>query len=394
MKAKLFIAALACLFSNFYNAQNYYSENFETGNGADWTFVDRDKDGKFFSIKDASSINAEVFGHSTLISYSYQNTALHPDNLAISPSISLPSDADNLYLKYDVWSYDGQYGAEHYAIYVTETNDPDQIVASTPVFEETLPGSGGLKLDKMVDITSFKGKDVYVTFRHYNCTDQYWMLLDNIEVKQLLANDAKVSKLKLNKYTEPNASNTLEVTIKNAGKTPITSAEINWNDGTDHVATVNVNIPVGGSKPVLHPATISYSDVAQKDINVTITKVNGEVDPIPDNNTRSTSIVVLSQVIPKKVFFEEGTGTWCGWCPRGMVALEKVNEDYPNDQVSIAVHNQDPMMVTEYDGGASFSGFPGMNVDRELLGVDINPNTIWELCKFKKNNSYTCSVGR
>ncbi len=68
-----------------------------------------------------------------------------------------------------------------------------------------------------------------------------------------------------------------------------------------------------------------------------------------------------------------------------MVGLNKVNTDYPNYQISIAVHNNDPMLVSAYDGGAAFSGFPGMNVDRELKGVDPGPSGINGFVTSRKN---------
>ena len=35
---------------------------------------------------------------------------------------------------------------------------------------------------------------------------------------------------------------------------------------------------------------------------------------------------------------EEGTGTWCGWCVRGIVALEYMRENYPDKFIGIGVH--------------------------------------------------------
>jgi len=198
-------------------------------------------------------------------------------------------------------------------------------------------------------------------------------------------NFAAITRLKLNKFTPLDASNDLEMSIKNMGTTAITSVEINWNDGTDHIASVNVNIAAGASKTVKHPVKVTCSEVIQKDITVTVTKVNGVEDPDVTDNTGVVSIAGLSQVVPKKVVLEEGTGTWCGWCPRGMVALNKVNADHPDDQISIAVHNSDPMVVAAYNSGAAFAGFPGMNVDRELLGVNIAPSSIGSYVTTRKN---------
>jgi hypothetical protein len=71
---------------------------------------------------------------------------------------------------------------------------------------------------------------------------------------------------------------------------------------------------------------------------------------------------------------EEGTGPWCGWCPRGAVAMDQMYQNHPNDFIGIAVHNGDPMTVTEYDNGTDLSGYPGCNVDRALLDESVSAN--------------------
>lgn len=56
--------------------------------------------------------------------------------------------------------------------------------------------------------------------------------------------------------------------------------------------------------------------------------------------------------------------------------MNYMDTTYPNEFIGIAVHNEDPMMLPEYDGGAGFSGFPGMNVDRIVLGADVSQSTM------------------
>lgn len=68
---------------------------------------------------------------------------------------------------------------------------------------------------------------------------------------------------------------------------------------------------------------------------------------------------------------EEGTGTWCGTCPKGIVAMNYLDANYPNDFVGIAVHAYDPMEIYEYKVGADFHFFPTMNIDRAAFGVDV-----------------------
>ena len=59
-----------------------------------------------------------------------------------------------------------------------------------------------------------------------------------------------------------------------------------------------------------------------------------------------------------KVVIEEGTGQWCGYCPMGILSFEYLKEIYPDQFIGIAVHNNDNMMVDEYDAGLHFSQFP------------------------------------
>lgn len=195
--------------------------------------------------------------------------------------------------------------------------------------------------------------------------------------KKIATNDVKVVGTKLDKFLVAGAQTYIKAVVKNVGTNSISSVEINWNDGTgDHKERVVAYISANQQREVTHPIPTSYSDVATKNITVSITKVNDQDDSDTSNNSMVAMTSVVSEFIPKKVVFEEGTGTWCGWCPRGMVALKQVNEEFPNDQITIAVHNGDPMASAPYNSGSAFTGFPGMHVDRELKGVDVNPNSI------------------
>ena len=74
----------------------------------------------------------------------------------------------------------------------------------------------------------------------------------------------------------------------------------------------------------------------------------------------------------RKVVMEEGTGTWCGWCTRGMVGMANMKAKYPNSFIGIAIHYGDPMQLSDYSGfiNSIISGYPEMIVDRKtsLIG--------------------------
>lgn len=81
------------------------------------------------------------------------------------------------------------------------------------------------------------------------------------------------------------------------------------------------------------------------------------------------------QAQTKRVLIEEGTGTWCNWCPRGFVFGEQMIYDY--DVIFIAVHMGDVMETDPaYADATNINGLPSGNVDR--VAMDIDPRD-WEI---------------
>lgn len=63
-----------------------------------------------------------------------------------------------------------------------------------------------------------------------------------------------------------------------------------------------------------------------------------------------------------KVVAEELTGTWCGWCIRGIVTLEEMKKRYPETFIGVAVHSGDFLENTDYaeyiENISASTGFP------------------------------------
>ncbi|MBL1278954.1 MAG: Omp28-related outer membrane protein [Fluviicola sp.] len=198
------------------------------------------------------------------------------------------------------------------------------------------------------------------------------LAIDNVVINVSPSNDAQLDAVVLNRWALVGSSNTLSAQVTNVGSNVINSLEMDWNDGSPHPQTMVLSIAPGVTVTVFHPDAVTYATAVELNINVTITQVNGGADGDPSNNTGSALHNTLSQQTVKAVVIEEGTGTWCGWCPRGEVAMSYMYTTYPNDFIGIAVHNGDPMTLTEYDTGGGISGFPGCNVDRALLGESVS----------------------
>ena len=217
--------------------------------------------------------------------------------------------------------------------------------------------------------------------------------IDDVVVEALPAVEVAVSGVNLVRYAALNANSVLSVDVTNLGANTITSLEIDWNDGMSHIQTINTNIAPGATTAVAHPDAVTYAAAVERTINVSINAANGGPDDDASNNNGQTLHNTLSQATNKAVVIEEGTGTWCGWCPRGAVAMDYMVSTYPNDFIGIAVHNGDPMTVTAYDNGADISGFPGCNVDRVLLDASVSQSAFQQYYNDRVNLGVPANIG-
>lgn len=105
------------------------------------------------------------------------------------------------------------------------------------------------------------------------------------------------------------------------------------------------------------------------------------LDAEDDENSCSNLVVSgvngFTPASDKRVLVEEATGTWCQWCPRGAVFMDRMEETFGEYFVGVAVHNNDPMTDETYDGwmngilSANNAGYPSAVVDRDEV---MNPS--------------------
>lgn len=125
---------------------------------------------------------------------------------------------------------------------------------------------------------------------------------------------------------------------------------------------------------VLHKGTIDFAIPTTAPAHegcyyndIQVIEVNGTTDGYPADNAITTQLLALTESYPRKVVMEEFTGTWCGWCPRGMAGIECLQRDYPNDFIAIAVHGGDTFEDQTYAPILnSVSGFPSALINRAV----------------------------
>lgn len=166
----------------------------------------------------------------------------------------------------------------------------------------------------------------------------------------------------------------IPVEVKNMGGNGFTSLGITVDiAGNKQEIIVTPDSKVSGisTKYNFEIKTIAPSESGTYPVKITVDKVNGEAN-VCTKNVSEGNLLVISRIVDRKVLFEEFTATWCGFCPRGAVGLEKAVQVYGNKVVPVAVHYQDEMDCTDYTAliKATVGGFPGSHINRTFMDVD------------------------
>ena len=177
--------------------------DFEAGMPAGWNVIDANNDGwtwcltsnvpSTWSYYESLTLDWYHSGTNAICSGSYINGvgSLSPDEYLVSPMVNLAVGSQ---LSFCVAAIDASYPADHFGVFVSDNGTSDW----TSVQEWTLTGKKigmmggaasrngeGLRVGNWynytVDLSAFVGQK-YVAFRHFNCTDQYIMCLDDIEL--------------------------------------------------------------------------------------------------------------------------------------------------------------------------------------------------------------------
>ncbi len=177
--------------------------------------------------------------------------------------------------------------------------------------------------------------------------------------------------LPANTYAKKGEPIIVNATIYNHGTTALTLGEYTYElNGVTNTATFTRNIKGDhwGRSSDITIEMAGIDEAGSYPLTITLTKVNRTVnqDVAP---THEGMVNIMDFVPVHRVLVEEYTGTWCGWCTRGLVAMEKLAEAYGDDFIGVAYHNSDPMeIMTEYP--SPVQGFPSAFVERYY---DVDP---------------------
>lgn len=169
-----------------------------------------------------------------------------------------------------------------------------------------------------------------------------------------------------NYYVQMGQTVGVDLVLTNHGLADVNSISYTLDGGAEQ--TVNLSSPLAPQKSTIIAISVPADAKEQNSTKkLTITKVNG----VANDSKEATAQFVLStmeQLIQRNVVVEEFTGTGCGFCPRGLVGMEKLRQTFGDRFVGIGIHqyNEDDAMYIANYAPLQWHGAPSCMIDRTM----------------------------
>ena len=280
------------------------------------------------------------------------------DDWLITPAIAIDS-------KYNILSWRAYaMDAEHrdgYAVYIsTSGNTPDDFTQEA-IF--STDAESPQWTTHTISLERWAGQEIYIAFVN-NSTNCNILAIDDLNIFAYDHTFDFVNTTPL-AIASPGVVN-VEGRISPSGFLPVEGykAELVYNGETYTIDHSDLVIAPGEVSTFAFDVDIDVKSESTEVYTLTISALNGE-----DTMVKEGSVTCFERM----VLLEEGTGTWCAWCPGGQYGVELLHEKYAGQFVDVAVHINDQMSVKEYvDGTRHFfaGGIPSctMNRSRSLIG--------------------------
>lgn len=309
------------------------------------------------------------------VSHSWYDPAGTSNDWLVTPNIYVPlaTATETPFLIWEVKAQDANF-LDGYMIKVSANGNQPANFLTFPIFEETAAPSTFTK--RAISLAAFAGQNINIAFIN-NSNDKFMLYVDDIEVKTLSnAPDINLFSLQANRIAKINEDVFLAGSLINNSGVVINNLDITWSDGFNNydMTLSGLSILPLQTFDFVHDMPFSANVIDERDILLLIPSVNNQPDNQPINNSKSLKISTVSKDIFKAVVFEEVTGTWCGWCPRGIVSMNYMDSLYGNTGqfIPISIHTQDTMAMDDYADSTHLHLIPRTNVDRMLFNQETN----------------------
>ncbi|MGN0237278.1 MAG: choice-of-anchor J domain-containing protein [Lepagella sp.] len=250
--------------------------------------------------------------------------------------------------------------ADGYAIYISESaSTPEEFMATSPIF--VIEQESDSWANHSVDLSAFADKEIRIAFVN-NSTDKSRLYIDDIIAGTPALIGLELDMPLLHDVTLPL---TLSGYLLNRGNHDLNGYTISAKINGDVISQAVDAVLVPGERvPFIWTTDYKMTDKGLYDLLLNVS-----------SGDATAEISKQLRFVNHKILLEEGTGTWCGWCIRGIVAIKQALETYPDGVVPIAIHSRDLMELEDYTPHdvMSATGLPASTLNR-VKELDPNPS--------------------
>lgn len=367
------IACSAIFFLSFHaNAQTYLQCDFSKGIPAEFTLIDNDGNTPSTDMANEGFavgtpwIAAAPKGESDLAacSTSWYSPSGTSDDWLITPAFTVTDD--NAQLSWRAKASDKR-NSDGYAVYISETGGKTiaDFDKSAPLYSTEKEASEWTS--HSVSLDAYKGKTVTVAFVN-NSTDKNRLYIDDITAA--VKSDVTVA-VTSDRGTPRLGETEIVVSTTNLSDTSIDGYDLTLAyDGKEYTQHIDATLPAGGYDDVVLDKKIFLEKYKPVPFTVTVKAGVNKFTTLSDLTAYQRHIIC-----------EEGTGTWCGYCVRGLVFVDSLKNTAADWAIPIAAHSGDPMYSTYTPKALSYmnaSGLPAGSVNRKSK---VDPSSFFTVGK-------------
>ena len=97
--------------------------------------------------------------------------------------------------------------------------------------------------------------------------------------------------------------------------------ECDYGNGKKETKIIDIEIPYLGADSIVYEGAV-FDEIGGYDVRFTITKLNGNDDLVPENNTHVVKVNVVERIVKRKVLLEIFSTENCTNCPQGHEVIE------------------------------------------------------------------------
>lgn len=392
---KILATLILALFAVSANADRiaYFATSFDGGMPEGTLSVDRDEQTLHFTMVQAGFDQGDAWKVFALDGNSYAasparhkvgkgETALAADDWMILPAVRIMAADATIDWDAKTIAESIDEGCAYEVRVSTRGNKPEDFTddAVFSIDEETI----GRWSRHSVSLAQYAGQEVWIAFVHTSLNREI-LAVDNINVGGS-AGLYQITDL-TGRFQYAPWRPTVAAQLKATSAERITSftayCDVDGETFTQRFEGVNLDAD-SPAVDLTFPLSRSLNpgDVAHYSLRVEVDGNAGVEQPAVEGQ-----LTYMLFKTKRRVVAEEGTGMWCGYCPRGIVAMRQMREKYSDDFIGIAVHYDDALYnaVKDYCNTLYFPSYPSAYINRTTLCGDPMP--------LDSKGQYSCAEG-